>query len=493
MGITVSYWNILKFVIEGKNVLGTILIVDDEATQLRIMESVLTRMGFGVRTASDGKKAMHILESSSGSEITLMILDLSMPVMSGIDVLKAIRPSKPDLPIIVLTAHSSLSNVVEAMQAGANDFISKPASAERIRIAITSAIEQDQLVGEIEPISSSLPANFGFDNLVGSSKKFQNTVRLAKKAAQTKIPVLIEGESGVGKELFARAIQMASDRRNKPFITVNCGAIPENLVESILFGHEKGAFTGAQATHIGKFEEANGGTLFLDEVGELPQDIQVKLLRALQEGEIDPVGASSPKKIDIRIISASNRNLLNQISKGNFREDLYYRLNVFPLHIPSLRERRSDISVLCDHFIKIIHESEDIKEKKMSKEVKELLEDYHWPGNIRQLQNAIFRAVVMCEGDTLTLDEFEQISTARESHSSFSSLKRLAKKQEPIEGHISLVDIDENVRNFQELEKEIIKYALEHYNWRMSQVSRRLNIGRSTLYRKVEEYGLSKK
>ncbi|MCK5041012.1 MAG: sigma-54-dependent Fis family transcriptional regulator, partial [Sphingomonadales bacterium] len=220
---------------------GTILIVDDEATQLRIMESVLTRMGFNVRTASDGEEALNILKQVSGDEITLMILDLSMPRVSGMDVLKTIRPLRPELPIIVLTSHSSLSTAVEVMRAGANDFISKPASAERIRTAITSVLDKDQLVGEIEAVSKALADTQGFDDLVGSCKAFLDAVRMAKKSVRAKIPVLIEGESGVGKELFARAIQKASDRADKPFITVNCGAIPENLVESILFGHEKGA------------------------------------------------------------------------------------------------------------------------------------------------------------------------------------------------------------------------------------------------------------
>ena len=472
---------------------GTILIVDDEATQLRIMESVLTRMGFNVRTASDGEEALNILKQVSGDEITLMILDLSMPRVSGMDVLKTIRPLRPELPIIVLTSHSSLSTAVEVMRAGANDFISKPASAERIRTAITSVLDKDQLVGEIEAVSKALADTQGFDDLVGSCKAFLDAVRMAKKSVRAKIPVLIEGESGVGKELFARAIQKASDRADKPFITVNCGAIPENLVESILFGHEKGAFTGATTSHIGKFEEASGGTLFLDEVGELPQDIQVKLLRALQEGEVDPVGAKKSRKIDIRLISATNQNLLEQISEGNFREDLYYRLNVFPLHLPSLHERRSDIPALTKHFIKAIHQSEGLEEKHITKETLTILQNYSWPGNIRQLQNAIFRAVVMCDGDTLTPMEFPQILSASGLKTTHPALKRFSQNQAPIEGQMSMLDDDDELRSFQAMEKEIIEYALTYHKWRMSKVSRILNIGRSTLYRKVEEYGLSKK
>jgi DNA-binding NtrC family response regulator len=472
---------------------GTILIVDDEATQLRVMESVLTRLGFNIRTASDGKEAINILRQVSGAEITLMILNLAMPPMSGFEVLKTIKALRSELPIIVLTAHSSLATVGEAIEAGANDFICKPASAEKIRTVITSALEREQLVGEIEHISKTLPQAKGFDQLIGNSKAFLDAVRTARKSVRAKTPVLIEGECGVGKELFARAIQNASDRANKPFVTVNCGAIPENLIESILFGHEKGAFTGADKHHVGKFEEAKGGTLFLDEVGELPQDIQVKLLRALQEGEIEPVGSKKSKKIDIRLISATNQNLIEQISQGNFREDLYYRLNAFPLHIPSLRKRQSDIPALTTYFINAYHQSEALGKKHITKEALSLLQNYNWPGNIRQLQNAIFRAIVMCDGDTLTPMEFPQTLALAGLKTRLPTLKHFAPNAAPFDGQMFMLNDDDELRSFQEMEKEIIEYALNHYQWRMSKISRILNIGRSTLYRKVEEYGLRKK
>ncbi len=268
-----------------------ILIVDDEPTQLKVMETIIARQGYNVQTALEGESALKILRAKDGPDIDLMILDLSMPTMSGIDVLNALKPDLPHLPVVVLTAHSSLKNVVEAMRAGATDFISKPASAERIRTAIEGALKSQGLLGELEPVSEAFEDAHDPPQLLGDSSQIKEALAFAHKAAVSSIAVLIEGESGVGKELFARVIQAESSRRKQPMVTVNCGAIPENLVESILFGHEKGSFTGATGKHVGKFQEADGGTLFLDEIGELPLDTQVKLLRALEMGEIDPVGA----------------------------------------------------------------------------------------------------------------------------------------------------------------------------------------------------------
>ena len=318
----------------------TILIVDDEPTQVRIIETAVTRHGYQTLSAEGGDAAIAILLGNAGKSIDLVLLDMAMPGVSGIDVLERLRPVRPDLPVIVLTAHSSLNNVVEAMRAGATDFISKPASAQRLKTAIEGALNAESPVGEIEQVRQTFVSEMDFEKLSSASPAMIAAVEMARKAAKTSIPVLIEGESGVGKELFARAIQAASDRAKKPFITVNCGAIPENLVESILFGHAKGSFTGADSKPSGKFQEADGGTLFLDEIGELPLDIQVKLLRAIQEGEIDPVGARQPVQVDIRIISATNRDLAEQVEQGDSREDLYSRRNVLPLHVPPRPERR---------------------------------------------------------------------------------------------------------------------------------------------------------
>ncbi|MEM6852575.1 MAG: sigma-54 dependent transcriptional regulator, partial [Pseudomonadota bacterium] len=329
----------------------TILICDDDPTQRRLLQAVIEREGYAVLLAEGGQEAIDLLEGPRGGDVSLVMLDLIMPNIGGMDVLARVRPMRPDLPIIVLTAQGGIETVVSAMQAGAADFFVKPASPERIHVSIKNALSLTNLKDEVSRLKRKQKGRMDFGDLIGSSPAMAQVARLGERAARSSIPILIDGESGVGKEMVARAIQGSSDRAGKAFVTVNCGAIPENLVESILFGHEKGSFTGASERHIGKFQEANGGTLFLDEVGELPLDMQVKLLRAIQENEVDPIGAKRPVKIDVRIISATNRDLLTEVREGRFREDLYYRLNVFPVQIPPLRERRDDIALLIEHFI----------------------------------------------------------------------------------------------------------------------------------------------
>src|SRR6202044_1068434 len=279
---------------------------------------------------------------------------------------------------------------VDAMRAGASDFLVKPASPERITVSIRNALKLGTLTGEVTRLKKKVENRLVFDDLIGKSPEMRQVIRLGQRAAQSNIPILIEGESGVGKELVARAIQGSSERAGKPFVTVNCGAIPENLIESILFGHEKGSFTGASDKHLGKFQEADGGTLFLDEIGELRLDMQVKLLRALQEGEVDPVGSKRPVKVDVRIISATNRDLGQMVKENTFREDLYYRLNVFPVTVPSLRNRPSDIQPLARFFIERFAAEENKPIAGMTAEASSLIERFDWPGNVRQLENTIF-------------------------------------------------------------------------------------------------------
>ena len=307
------------------------------------------------------------------------------------------------------TAHGSIETVVQAMRAGAIDFVVKPVGAERLQVSIKNAMRVDSLEDEIRRMRRRASGTLSFKDLATASPDMTRVIRLAERAAKSNIPVLIEGESGVGKEVLARAIQGSSDRKGKAFVTVNCGAIPDNLVESILFGHEKGAFTGATERHVGKFVEASGGTLFLDEIGELPLDAQVKLLRAIQEGEVDPVGAKKPVKVDIRLISATNKSLLDLVKGGGFREDLYYRLNVFPMTLPPLRARREDIPDLARSFLARFAAEEGKRVRGIAAEALSLLVRYDWPGNVRQLENALFRAVVLADGDELTLAEFPQI------------------------------------------------------------------------------------
>src|SRR6201995_5412582 len=336
---------------KGTAMAQTILVVDDDPVQRRLLETAISRSGMTVVTAPGGQPALDLINGVRGDQITLVMLDLVMPDMGGLDGLSTLRPTNPALPVIVLTAKGGIDSAVEAMRAGANDFLVKPASPERIAVSIRNQLKIGALSGEVVRLKKKTDNRLSFEDLVAKSGAMRQVFRLGERAAKSDIPILIEGESGVGKELIARAIQGSSDRSGRPFVTVNCGAIPENLIESILFGHEKGSFTGATDKHLGKFQEADGGTLFLDEIGELRLDMQVKRLRAVQEGEVDPVGSKRPVKVDVRIVSATNRDLAELTREGGFREDLYYRLNVFPIHVPPLRDRSEDVPALARHFI----------------------------------------------------------------------------------------------------------------------------------------------
>ena len=329
---------------------ATILIVDDDAVQRRLVENMVQKCGYEAVVVDSGDAAIAMLTAPDAPAIDAVVLDLVMPGLDGMGVLAKIREAGLNVPVIVQTAHGGIDNVVSAMRAGAQDFVVKPVGIERLQVSLRNALNASALKGELQRIRHSREGRLTFADIVTRSETMAGVLRTAQKAAGSTIPVLIEGESGVGKELFARAIHGSGERKSKPFVAVNCGAIPDNLVESILFGHEKGAFTGATERHTGKFVEASGGTLFLDEVSELPLAAQVKLLRALQEGAVEAVGGRKPVKVDVRIISATNRKLLDRVKSGQFREDLFYRLHVLPLTIPPLRMRREDIPHLLRHF-----------------------------------------------------------------------------------------------------------------------------------------------
>ena len=393
-----------------------VLIVEDDPAQRRILEEMVRRFGCDPMPVDGGLKALEVLKSQSGGTIELVILDLNMPEMTGLEFLERMQAIRGDLPVIVQTAQGSIETVVKAMRAGADDFVVKPISPERLKISIQNLLKVNALTEEVKRLNKKVGGALTFRDLIASSPAMTNVMRLGKRGAQSNIPMLIEGESGVGKEMIARAIQGESERAGRPFIAVNCGAIPENLVESILFGHEKGAFTGATSKHMGKFQEADGGTLFLDEIGEAPLDLQVKLLRAIQEGEIDPVGARRPVKVNIRLISATNRNMIEMVKAGQFREDLYYRLNVFPVMVPPLRDRKEDIPELVMHFITRFAAEEGRKVRGIAPEALALLRSYTWPGNVRQLENTVFRAMVLCEGDRLDIQDFPQIASLVEGY-----------------------------------------------------------------------------
>ena len=479
-----------------------ILIVDDDPVQRRLLEAMVRRFGYEAMTAESGAAAVKTLTGPEGEAIDLVVLDLVMPELDGIGVLTHLRERGIAKPVIVQTAHSSIDTVVAAMRAGAIDFVVKPVGAERLQVSLKNALRVGALEDEIRRMKRRASGTLGFNDLSTRSPEMARVVRLSERAARSNIPILIEGESGVGKEVLARAIQGSSDRKGRPFVTVNCGAIPDNLVESILFGHEKGAFTGATEKHVGKFVEANGGTLFLDEIGELPLEAQVKLLRAIQEGEVDPVGGRKSVRVDIRLISATNKSLLDQVKAGQFREDLYYRLNVFPIMLPSLRARREDIPDLAKSFAARFAAEEGKRIRGFTSEAIALIQRYDWPGNVRQLENAVFRAVVLCDGDELTLAEFPQIAAqvdgfdvrippAPVSPAAGPAAEAPRFIQVPVRDPNAL-DLTEgsDIRRMEELERDIIKFALEHYRGHMSEVSRKLGIGRSTLYRKLKEYGL---
>jgi DNA-binding NtrC family response regulator len=490
-----------------------VLIVDDDPVQRRLLDNMVRRFGYEPVVTDSGDQAARLLTGAESEPFDCVVLDLVMPDLDGLGVLARLREAGVTVPVIVQTAHGGIDNVVSAMRAGAIDFVVKPVGAERLQVSLRNALDRSALEHELSRMKRSHSGTLGFKDIVTRSPAMLEVLRNAEKAAASTIPVLIEGESGVGKELIARAIHGSGERRSKPFVAVNCGAIPDNLLESILFGHEKGAFTGATERHNGKFVEASGGTLFLDEVGELPPAAQVKLLRAIQEGEVEPVGARKPVKVDVRLVSATNRNLIADVKSGRFREDLFYRLHVFPIAVPPLRERAEDIPELARHFLARISVEEGKRIRSVSGDALSLLCRSRWPGNVRQLENAVFRAVVLAEGDVVGAGEFPQIATQVESGTDGPSLPAATERQpENLEvppllelgpatvpeapgsaerDSVGLLDQHGQVRPLEDIEADAIRFAIAHYRGQMSEVARRLQIGRSTLYRKLEKLGLA--
>lgn len=484
---------------------ASILIADDDAVARRLVENMVQKCGYQTVVVESGDAAIATLTAPDAPVIDAVILDLVMPGLDGMGVLAKIREAGLSVPVIVQTAHGGIDNVISAMRAGAADFVVKPVGMERLQVSLRNALNASALKGELQRIRHSREGRLTFSDIITRSDAMVHVMRAAQKAANSSIPVLIEGESGVGKEMFARAIHGSGERKAKPFVAVNCGAIPDNLVESILFGHEKGAFTGATERHTGKFLEAHGGTLFLDEVSELPLTAQVKLLRALQEGAVEAVGGRKPVKVDVRIISATNRKLLERVKQGHFREDLFYRLHVLPLTIPSLRARREDIPHLLRHFLARFAAEENRAISGVSGEAVAHLAQLDWPGNIRQLENAVYRAVVMSEGDQLGLDDFPLLASHPHSATEIPTAPLMIEpiaaptvvsgNEIPIAplaltGSLAMLTPTGDVRPLEDMENEIIRFAISHYRGQMSEVARRLKIGRSTLYRKLDEAGV---
>jgi len=451
-----------------------LLVVDDEEKIIKILTRILSEEGFDLITASTGEEGV---EKAKEIPPDIVLMDLNLPGISGIEAMTRIHETYPDILTIILTAYGTITSAVEAMRKGAYDYLTKPFDNDELLMTIRRAEENLNLRREILELKDQLREKYQFVNIIGQSPKIQAVFNLMDRVAQTDATVLVQGESGTGKELIVKAIHHASGRKNGPFIAVNCGAIPPNLVESEFFGHEKGAFTDAKEQRIGAFERANGGTLFLDEVGELSLDTQVKLLRVLEEKKVVRVGGAKEIPIETRIITATNKNLEKEIKNGSFRQDLFFRLNVFFIPLPPLRERREDIPLLIDHFLEkyLIKVSSSVKG--ISKQAVHRLQTYKWPGNVRELENAIHSALIVCRGESilprhlpLRIQGYPQV---RDVHI------------EPDMG------MEEQVGKIcKVVEREMILKALEENNQSRTKAAEKLQISRKTLFNKMQKLGI---
>jgi DNA-binding NtrC family response regulator len=452
----------------------TILVVEDKESMAAMLKETLEAEGYKVISAKDAAKGIKYLKDG---KIDLVLTDLKLPDKSGIDILKASKGENHLTPVIVMTAFGSVEAAVAAMKEGAFDFITKPFDTDHLMILIRRALENQRLVTENILLKEEVSSKFGLPRIIGKSSKIIDVAQLIQKVAPTKTTVLILGESGTGKELFARAIHHISSRKDYPFVPINCAAIPRTLLESELFGHEKGAFTGADARKLGKFELADKGTIFLDEIGDMDLSIQAKLLRAIEEGEIERVGAISSITLDVRIVAASNKDLEQAVEEKKFREDLFYRLNVFPVRVPPLRERKEDIPLLVEYFIKKYCIEMKKTVKIVSTEALDLLMGYHWKGNVRELENAIERAVILCDGDMITPEHF--VLTSEGSHGTVTA-------HAPADGTLESVAKDA----LRTAETKRILSALHETRGNKSRAAELLQVSYKTLLTKIKEYNI---
>jgi DNA-binding NtrC family response regulator len=463
-----------------------ILVVDDDANLLALVEHHLGSEGFPVVGVSSGRDAIQAFKAVKPAAV---VLDLLLPDVSGKDLLAQFHEQQPELPVIILTASTGIDDAVECMRLGAVDYLQKPFDRTRLVTSVRNACTQGQLRARVETLSSELRKREGFSTILGRSPSIRNMVHMLGRAATSDVTVLLQGESGTGKEVAAHSIHAESVRAAGPFIAVNCGAIPEGLIESELFGHEKGAFTGAASSRRGSFEQADGGTIFLDEIGELRSDLQVRMLRVLQERTVQPVGGGAERKIDVRIIAATNRELREEVTNGRFREDLYYRLAVFPVSLPSLRERDGDVMLLAGAFLKRFADQTQRDVIALAPETQRAFEQYGWPGNVRELENVIERAVLLEDGERIGLGAIPAEIVAALGDEA-------AHRRAAVEGgggilaDVGLPGNKEAILPLEEEERRIIRRALELTNWNIQEASRRLRIGRATIYRKIERYGL---
>ncbi|MCJ7705280.1 MAG: sigma-54 dependent transcriptional regulator [Desulfobacterales bacterium] len=448
-----------------------ILIAEDEKTQRDLLEGFLKKEGFSVGTASNGRQA---IEKIGGAFFDIAFLDYKMPELDGLQTLREIRKRFPDLPVVMMTAYGTVETAVASMKEGALDYLTKPIDLDELLLIIQKVLERSTLIRENRDLKARLQERYTFQNIIYGSLKMEEVMGLIARVAPSQATVLIRGESGTGKELIANAIHYASARSEKPFVKMSCSAIPETLLESELFGHEKGAFTGAIQKRIGRFEEADGGTLFLDEIGELSPGTQVKLLRVLQEREFQRLGSNLNLRTDVRIITATHRNLEEAMRKGPFREDLYYRLNVISIHLPPLRERREDIPLLIDHFLKKYSEINQKKIQDLSKEARTLLSRHPYPGNVRELENLIERAVVLCRGEVITTQDLP-----------FHLQEGPSEKQWEVSGKTKTLP-----DSLEEIERDLIVKALHQHQGVQTRAAESLGISERVLRYKMKKYGI---
>lgn len=461
-----------------------LLLIDDEPAQRRLVAALATRAGWRTIFADDGEMGIAQLGTQDGMQLDAVILDHADPAIDAGGIIAEIHARRPALPVLMVTAHESVENAVHAMRAGATDFLVKPIAPERLLTALDAAVGSPA-AGELRPLTEKMSEPLGFDEIVGSAPQFRAALAIAAKAARARAPVLLQGESGVGKAVVAEAIHAASPRSRKDMITVDCGAIPANQVESTLFGHEKGAFAGAFERKIGRIVEADGSTIFLDEVGEMPLSAQLKLLDVLENGEVRAIGARHGREVDVRVIAATQRSLADEVAAGRFREDLYVRLNTVPVAIPPLRDRTEDVAALARHLLSRITRQPGLRPMGITDDALRLLAGYDWPGNVRQLSNALFRAAVRCDGAALTADDFPQVAALKDARDAPDRGAAAVAA-----GGVTLFQADGNLRQLEEIEADVIRLAIGHYRGRMTEVARRLGIGRSTLYRKLGELGI---
>jgi two-component system NtrC family response regulator len=454
--------------------MDTVLVVDDEKNYLLVLEALLAGAGYEVITAEGGEEALEIIRRN---DLDLVITDMKMPRLSGIELLEQIKQVYTDLPVIMMTAYGTVEKAVEAMKKGAFDYILKPFKNEELLLTVAKALDLRHLLTENRRLRQDLEQRYRFENIIGNSKAMQNIFAMVEKVAQTRATVLLSGESGTGKELIARAIHYRSARSQGPFISVNCGALTETLLESELFGHEKGAFTHALAMRKGRFELAEGGTLFLDEVAEMSPALQVKFLRVLQEMEFERVGGTKTIRVDVRVVAASNRDLKAEVEAGNFREDLFYRLNVVHLHLPPLRQRTEDIPLLVTYFIQKYAEANQKGTIQLEPGVMKILVSYPWPGNVRELENVIERAVILCSQNTITVNDLPpEITEPPKTDFDIDQL---------VPGHIPLPEALEKI------EELMIRRALHQAGYVQVRAAEFLGITKSLLQYKLKKYQIT--